>query len=251
MYNLGLVGKNLQHSGSKIYFENKFKKEGLKNFTYNLYELRKIEEFNTLLKTKNVTGLNVTYPYKESIINHIDQLDIISKKTRSVNTLFINKKNNIKGYNTDVFGFEKSLESFLNSSKIKALVLGNGGVSKSICYVLEKKNIEYLVVSRKPNNDNIISYKNSEKYLETHKLIINTTILGGTEYIKKFPQINYDMLSKKHYMYDVIYNPIETIFLKKGKKKGANILNGQKMLILQAELSFEIWKKQIQGIKHV
>ena len=117
--------------------------------------------------------------------------------------------------------------------------------------MLQKKNIEYLVVSRKPNDDNIISYKNSEKYLETHKLIINTTILGGQEYIKKFPQINYEMLSKKHYMYDVIYNPIETLFLQKGKEKGASIINGQEMLILQAELSFEIWKKQIQGIKHV
>ena len=163
----------------------------------------------------------------------------------------IDQRGNLKGYNTDVFGFEKSLESFLNSFKIKALVLGNGGVSKSICYVLQKKNIEYLVVSRKPNDDNIISYKNSEKYLETHKLIINTTILGGQEYIKKFPQINYEMLSKKHYMYDVIYNPIETLFLQKGKEKGASIINGQEMLILQAELSFEIWKKQIQGIKHV
>ena len=197
MYNLGLIGKNLQHSASKIYFENKFKKEGLKNFAYNLYELTKIEEFNTLLKKKNITGLNVTYPYKQSIIKHIDELDIISKKTRSVNTLFINNKKNIKGYNTDVFGFEKSLELFLNNSKIKALVLGNGGVAQSICYVLEKKNIEYLVVSRKPNDDNIISYESSEKYLETHKLIINTTILGGQEYINKFPQINYEMLSTR------------------------------------------------------
>mgnify|MGYP001181230584 CR=1 FL=1 len=249
MYNLGLIGKNLQHSFSKKIFQNKFKKERLKNFSYNLYELNSIEKFNLLLEKKNLIGLNITSPYKASIIKYIDHLDDISRKTKSVNTVFINrKKRQIKGYNTDFFGFKKSLKLFLPKSKLKALVLGNGGVSKSICYALKELNIEFLIVSRKKNESNIISYEHCDKYLETHKLIINTTILGSKKLINYAPKINYKMLSEKNYMYDVVYNPKETLFLKKGKDRGANIMNGEKMLILQAELSFEIWKKEIQSI---
>lgn len=252
MHNLGLIGKNLQHSFSKDFFKKKFKRENLMNFSYNSYELNAIEELNQLLKNKNLTGLNITSPYKESIIKYVDHLDEISRKTKSVNTIFINKKTSkIKGYNTDFFGFKQSLELFLPQSKLKALVLGNGGVSKSICYVLKEKNIEFLIVSRKNNESNVISYENCEKYLSTHKLIINTTILGSGKLINQSPKINYNLLSKKNYMYDVVYNPEETLFLKKGKKKGANIMNGKKMLILQAELSFEIWKKEIQSILNV
>jgi len=252
MYNTGLIGKNLKYSFSKNYFENKFQREGLKNFSYNLYELNHISELHNLLRKKNLIGLNITSPYKESIIKYIDQLDEISKKIKSVNTIFINKKTQkIKGYNTDVIGFEKSLESFLPKQKIKALVLGNGGASKSVCYVLQKKNIEYLIVSREKTKNNIISYKCSEKYLNTHKLIINTTILGGNQFINSAPKINYNMLSKKHYMYDLIYNPEETLFLKKGQENGAKAINGEKMLKIQAEFSFAIWKKEIQSIKNV
>jgi len=248
MHNLGLIGKNLQYSFSKEFFHNKFKRENLINFSYNSYELNTIEELNILLQNKNLTGLNITSPYKESILKYIDHLDKISRKTKSVNTIFINKQTKkITGYNTDVFGFKRSLELFLPQTKLKALVLGNGGVSKSICYALKEKNIEFLIVSRKENENNVISYENCEKYLSTHKLIINTTILGSGKLINHAPKINYNLLSKKNYMYDVIYNPEETLFLKKGKDRGANIMNGKKMLMLQAELSFEIWKKEIQS----
>tara|TARA_B100001250_G_C19678592_1_gene734803 strand:+ start:127 stop:879 length:753 start_codon:yes stop_codon:yes gene_type:complete len=250
MYNLGLIGKNLQHSFSKKFFQKKFEKENLKNFSYKSYELNAIEEFPQLLQNKNLTGLNITSPYKESIIKYIDRLDEVSRKIKSVNTIFIKNKK-ITGYNTDFFGFKKSLELFLPKSKLKALVLGNGGVSKSICYALKEKNIEFLIVSRKQNASNVISYESCEKYLNTHKLIINTTILGGRKLINYTPKINYKMLSKKNYMYDVIYNPKETLFLKKGRERGANIMNGKKMLILQAELAFEIWRKEIQSIKNV
>ena len=250
MYNLGLIGKNLQHSFSKKFFKNKFQKENLTNFSYNSYELNTIEELPKLLQNKNLTGLNITSPYKESVIEYIDHLDEISKKTKSVNTIFIKNKK-INGYNTDFFGFKKSIELFLPKPKLKALVLGNGGVSKSICHALKEQNIEFLIVSRKQNKSNMISYENCEKYLDSHKLIINTTILGSSRLINHAPKINYKMLSKQHYMYDVIYNPKETLFLKKGRERGANIMNGKKMLILQAELAFEIWKKEIQSIKNV
>ncbi len=251
MYKIGLIGKDLKYSFSKKFFKNKFKKEGLKKFSYNLYELNTIEEFNLLLKNNNLIGLNITSPYKESVIQYIDFLDEISRKTQSVNTIFINKNKKITGYNTDFFGFKKSLELFLPKSKLKALVLGNGGVSKSICHVLREKNIEFLIVSRKPNKSNIISYENCEKYLNSHKLIINTTTLGGKKLINQAPKINYKMLSEKNYLYDVIYNPKETLFLKKGKDQGANIMNGEKMLIIQAELSFKIWQKKIKSIENV
>ena len=159
MYNLGLIGKNLQHSFSKKFFQNKFQKENLTNFSYNSYELNTIEELPKLLQNKNLTGLNITSPYKESVIEYIDHLDEISKKTKSVNTIFIKNKK-INGYNTDFFGFKKSIELFLPKSKLKALVLGNGGVSKSICHALKEQNIEFLIVSRKQNKSNMISYEN-------------------------------------------------------------------------------------------
>ena len=252
MYNLGLIGKNLQNSFSKKFFQKKFKKENLTNFSYKLYDLDNIKDFNLLLINKNITGLNVTSPYKESVIKYINHLDEISNKTKSVNTIFINNKTNkTKGYNTDVYGFKKSLELFTPKSNLKAIVLGNGGVSKSICFVLKEKKIDYIIVSRNNNKKDIISYKESEKYLKTHKLIINTTILGSNNLINFFPNINYNLISNKHYMYDLIYNPKETFFLKKGKEKGAKIMNGKKMLELQAEFSFRIWIKEIQSKKNV
>ena len=252
MYNIGLIGSDLQYSFSKKFFEKKFKKENLKNFSYDTYELNNIDELNSLLKKKNLIGLNITSPYKESVIKYLDQLDKVSRETKSVNTIFINNRTNkIIGFNTDFFGFKKSIELFLPKSKLKALVLGNGGVSKSICYALKEKKIEFIIVSRKDSGNNIISYEKTEQYLNTHKLIINTTVLGSKKFMNYAPKINYKMLSKQHYIYDVIYNPEITLFLRKSKNQGANIMNGKKMLMTQAELSFEIWKKEIQSIKNV
>ena len=146
MYKIGLIGKNLRNSFSKKLFDKKFNKENINDFNYNLFEINSIEELKSLIKRENIIGLNVTSPYKEIIINYIDKLDEISRITKSVNTIFINnKKNYIKGYNTDVYGFEKSLISLLPKKiKINALVLGNGGVSKSICYVLKKKRDRFF-----------------------------------------------------------------------------------------------------------
>lgn len=247
MFNLGLIGKNLKYSFSKKYFKLKFKKENLNNFKYELYELESLNDFSSLINKKNIIGLNVTSPFKEAIIQYLDHIDDISKNTKSVNTIFLNKKNKkLTGFNTDVHGFEKSLDIFLPQSKIKGIVLGNGGVSKSIKYVLRKKNIEFITVSRNTNENDIISYNNCEKYLQTHKLIINTTILGGGKYSDKAPKINYKLLNEKNYMFDVAYNPKETLFLKKGKKMGAKTMNGELMLKLQAELSFNIWSKELK-----
>jgi len=249
MYKIGLIGENLKYSFSKKYFDEKFKKECLHDFSYELYEINSIENFKNLLHIKNLIGLNITSPYKQSIIKYINKLDHISQKIKAVNTIFIDKvTSKIIGYNTDVYGFRKSLEMFLPKSKIKALVLGNGGASKAICYVLKKQNIDYLIVSRKPKGKNMISYKKSNDYIEKHKFIINTTILGSKKSISNYPNINYNLISKNHYIYDLIYNPKKTLFLKKSQQQGAHIMNGESMLILQAELSFQIWKKQIKKI---
>lgn len=251
MYKIGLIGKNLRNSFSKKLFDKKFKKENINDFNYNLFEINSIKELESLIEGEDIIGLNVTSPYKEIIINYIDELDEISRITRSVNTIFINnKKKYIKGYNTDVYGFEKSLISLLPKKiKINALVLGNGGVSKSICYVLKKREINFLIVSREKRNKHIISYEESEKYLQSHKLIINTTILGSKDHINLYPKINYEKLSKENYLFDVVYNPAESLFLNKGRGKGAKIMNGKTMLIAQAEHSFAIWKKNLQLIK--
>ena len=247
MFNLGLIGKNLKYSFSKKYFKLKFKKENLNNFIYELYELESLNDLSSILKNKKIIGLNVTSPFKESIIRYLDQIDDISKHTKSVNTIFINKKNRkLFGFNTDVHGFEKSLDLFIPRSKIKGMILGNGGVSKSIKYVLKKKNIEFVTVSRNANENDIISYNNCEKYLQTHKLIINTTILGAGKLSDKAPKINYKLLNKENYMFDLTYNPRETLFLKKSKKMGAKTINGELMLKLQAELSFNIWLKELK-----
>ena len=251
MYKIGLIGKNLRNSFSKKLFDKKFNKENINDFNYNLFEINSIEELKSLIKRENIIGLNVTSPYKEIIINYIDKLDEISRITKSVNTIFINnKKNYIKGYNTDVYGFEKSLISLLPKKiKINALVLGNGGVSKSICYVLKKRKINFLIVSREKRNKHIISYEESEKYLQSHKLVINTTILGSKDHRNLYPKINYEKLSKENYLFDVVYNPAKSLFLNKGREKGAKIMNGKTMLIAQAEHSFAIWKKNLQLIK--
>ena len=252
MFKIGLIGKKLQNSFSKKLFEKKFNKENINDFNYNLFEISSIEKFKSLIEDENIIGLNVTSPFKEIIINYVDELDEISRITKSVNTIFINnKKKKIKGYNTDVYGFEKSLISLLPKKiKINALVLGNGGVSKSICYVLKKRDIDFLIVSRRKKKiKHVISYEESEKYLQSHKLIINTTILGSKDHINLSPKINYEKLSKENYLFDVVYNPSKSLFLNKGSKKGAKIMNGKKMLIAQAEHSFAIWKKNVQLIK--
>lgn len=243
MRKFGLIGKNISYSFSENYFTKKFKTEHIKDASYTTFDINALEELKTLLKDKDLKGLNVTIPYKETIIPYLDKLNSKSAQINAVNTIKINKKGNLKGYNTDYYGFKKSLEPLLEDHHKKALILGTGGASKAIAFALDRLKISYKLVSRKPQQD-MLSYKDITKALLTkYQIIINCTPLGTFPAITKCPEIPYNGLSSQHLLYDLIYNPDETEFLKRGKKQGAKIKNGLEMLELQAEKAWEIWNK--------
>lgn len=238
----GLIGFPLSHSFSPSYFKAKFEREKIANCHYDLFPLKKIEDFSALLEVqKNLSGLNVTIPYKEEIIPYLDEMDEIAKSVGAVNTIqFENGK--LKGYNTDVIGFQESLSGIVQDFHTKALILGTGGAAKAIAYALDQMNIRYIFISRHPNNENEISYEYlTEKVLNKFLLIINTTPLGMSPDINISPLQNTQLLSKNHLVFDLIYNPEKTLLLQQAAQQGANIKNGQEMLELQAEASWDIW----------
>ena len=239
----GLIGHPLTHSFSKQYFENKFENENIIDCSYKLYDIKNISFYKNVIENQNLIGLNVTIPYKESVIDLLDKIDEIAKDISAVNTIKIDPKTKkTTGYNTDYYGFKKSLKPFLKNTHERALVLGTGGASKAIAYVLNELNINCLFVSRTPKKDNEISYEEVNEYvIKHHQIIINTTPLGTYPNINDFPNIPYELLTANHLLYDLVYNPEETMFLKKGKEKGAITINGLQMLKLQAEKSWEIW----------
>jgi shikimate dehydrogenase len=237
MKNFGLIGKSLKHSFSKDFFNKKFKELHLEGYHYNNYEITNINEVINLIREKNIIGLNVTIPYKTEIIKILDQIDDRAKAIKAVNTIKI-ENNKITGYNTDIIGFEKSISPLIKERK-KALILGNGGSSKTVQYVLNKKRIDYTVISRSGNKN----YQNINKEdIFNNKIIINTTPLGMFPNIESCPDIPYEHINKEHLVFDLIYNPEETLFLKKAKTKGCEIKNGLEMLKTQANESWKIWK---------
>ena len=236
MKKFGLIGKSLKHSFSKDFFNQKFKELNLKNYFYENYEITNINKIRDLIKTNSLSGLNVTIPYKQEIFNHLDKVDNIARKIGSVNTIKI-ENNKLIGYNTDIIGFERSIDPLIKERK-KALILGNGGSSKTVQYVLNKKRIEYTVISRSGSKN----YHNINKEdILNHIIIINTTPLGMFPNIESYPDIPYQYINKKHLIFDLIYNPEETHFLKKAKSKGCEIKNGLEMLKIQANESWKIW----------
>lgn len=240
MRKYGLIGYPLQHSFSPRYFADKFENEQIKDASYQNYELVDIAEFEELL-SEDLSGINVTIPYKEKIISYLDELDEVSESIGAVNTIRIDN-GMLKGYNTDVYGFQHSLLNFLDGKQInRALILGTGGSSKAVAFVLDRLDIPFLKVSRvKEKGDISYSELNSEQIRDSH-LIINTTPLGMYPNEQNKPNLNYDAFSGKHYAYDLIYNPEKTLFLIEAEKRGALIQNGKEMLKLQAEKSWEIW----------
>ena len=240
MHKFGLVGKNISYSFSKNYFTKKFKKLGLLNYEYYTYDIESIQDFPDIIR-QHVVGLNVTIPYKEEIIDFLDEIDEEANKIGAVNTIKIIKNNKLKGFNTDVYGFEESLQPLLESHHKNALVLGTGGASKAVAFVLQKLNINYLIMSRNPVNDQLAYRDLSKDILKDYKIIINCTPVGTFPDIDVYPDIPYQHLTEKHLLYDLIYNPVKTRFLMEGEKRGATIQNGLKMLGLQAEKSWEIW----------
>jgi shikimate dehydrogenase len=242
MHNYGLVGKNISYSFSKEYFKNKFKKLKLYNYKYSNFDLSTLEEFSKLL-LQPIKGLNVTIPYKEEIIDFLDEIDNEAEKIGAVNTIKILENSRLKGFNTDAFGFEESIKPLLLKHHKNALVLGSGGASKAIVYVLNKLKINFKVVSRNPSHDQIGYNSIFENELETFTIIINCTPVGTSPDVNSCPKIPYQYLTKWHLLYDLIYNPQKSTFLKKGESKGATVINGLNMLKLQAEKSWEIWNK--------
>jgi shikimate dehydrogenase len=241
MRKFGLIGYPLGHSFSKKYFEAKFEKEGIKDCLYDLYEIEDITLFPKIVKENpELIGMNVTIPYKEKVIPYLDQLDPACQKIGAVNTIqFLNGKT--IGHNTDVIGFEKSLLPLLKNHHQNALILGTGGAAKAVQFVLEKLNISFKYVSRKKAKEHLLYTDLNEEIIEKYTLIINTTPLGMFPKIDNLPNLPYQFISKKHLVYDLIYNPLETAFLQKAKAQGATIKNGLEMLQIQAEESWKIW----------
>jgi len=243
----GLLGKNISYSFSKKYFTDKFNQLGLLDHSYENFDMESIDNFPIVLNENidNLKGLNVTIPYKEDVFKYLDELDEEAEKIGAVNTIKILDGYRLKGFNTDVYGFEKSLEPFLKKHIEYALILGTGGASKAIAFALNKLNISFLFVSRKPNKKDTISYKEmDENILNKYSLIINCTPLGTFPKIDEFPQIPYEFLNENHLLFDLIYNPSKSKFLEKGEKKGATIKNGEEMLELQADKSWKIWNSK-------
>ena len=236
----GLIGKDISYSFSKKFFSRKFINEGLNNCSYENYDISSISELLEVINDTKIKGLNVTIPYKESVIELLNHIDPIAKKIGAVNTIKIDKQNKLLGYNTDYIGFKQSLESNISNQK-RALVLGTGGASKAIVYALKTLNIKTLLVSRKKREESITYEDISNQIIKDHTIIINCTPLGTYPNIEECPKIPYQYITERHLCYDLIYNPIKTKFLILSEKEGASIINGNEMLKNQAIESWKIW----------
>ena len=235
--NYGLIGTNLKHSFSKDYFERKFKSLNYKNHSYKNFEINNLNSLRELISKNNLSGLNVTIPFKEQILNYVDDLDDSAEKIGSINTIKVNK-NKITGFNTDADGFEKSFKPLIENRN-GAIILGNGGASKAIQYVLTKNKINFKVISRSGE----IKYENlSNLDIVENLILINATPLGMYPDVHSCPKIPYNFLSEKHLVYDLVYNPKETVFLQKARKQKCKVSNGYQMLLNQADLSWKIWE---------
>lgn len=238
----GLIGFPLTHSFSKKYFTEKFEKEGLKDCRYENFAIPTINQLSDILAKPGLSGLNVTIPYKESVLSFLDELDPVVKKIRACNCITIKDKK-LKGYNTDIIGFERSLLEHFKSPHKHALILGTGGSAKAVEFVLKKLEISYKYVSRKPSVKHYSYEQLTADVIQKNTLIINTTPLGMFPNVTQAPPIPYDHLTAKHFLFDLIYNPEKTLFLKKGEEKGAMIQNGFDMLVYQSEENWKRWNE--------
>jgi shikimate dehydrogenase len=243
MLKYGLIGKSLAHSFSKSFFENYFSLNKIKA-SFDNYEFQNLEDLKSFLSRKEVLGCSVTIPYKEQIIPLLDILSEEAKEIGAVNCIKL-ENNRWVGYNTDVFGFRQSLKPFLTNKHEKALVLGTGGASKAVSYALKLIGIDVVFVSRNPKNKNEFSYGDINEFmLKACKLVINTTPIGMYPANEECIEFPFEYLTEEHLVVDLIYNPEETIFLKKSKENHATILNGNSMLKEQALKSWAIWNDE-------
>ncbi len=238
----GLIGKTLKHSFSQAYFTKKFAEWKRDGYTYKNFELPSIEGFKTLIVTNpNLSGLNITIPYKQAVIPFLDKLSREANVIGAVNVIKFDKGELI-GHNTDWIGFSESLKPLLRKEDKRALILGTGGASLAIAYALEEMNISYLKVSRS-KAENYLSYENASEDLGEFQLVINTTPLGTYPKTEERPPLDLAKVTSQHLFFDLTYNPEKTLFLKEAEQRGARIKNGADMLIIQADKAWEIWNE--------
>ncbi len=247
MKKFGLIGYPLGHSFSKNFFNEKFHSENI-DAEYVNFEIPTIEDFSNVIKSNpTLCGLNVTIPYKEQVIGYLDELDSDAAAIGAVNVIKIEKikgKTKLTGYNSDVMGFTQSIESLLEPNHTKALILGTGGASKAINYGLHKLGLETKFVSRSKRNDNTITYDDiTPEIMNEYKVIVNCTPTGMYPQADECPKIPYEYVTPEHLMYDLLYNPDTTLFMKNGSDRGAIVKNGLEMLLLQAFGAWEIWNR--------
>jgi len=247
MKTYGLIGHRLGYSFSKGFFTEKFEKENLAGHEYVNFELDSIEEFPEIFKQNDhIAGLNCTIPYKQQIMPYLDEIDEEAAKVGAINTVKIIRTADgvkLKGFNTDIYGFENSLKPMLGDKHKKALILGTGGASKAIKYILDKLGLTYVSASieEQLQRDEIRYEQIDEALLKEYLVVINATPLGTFPKVDNCPNIPYEFITADHVLFDLVYNPEETLFMKKGKEKGAAVKNGLEMLHGQAKKAWEIW----------
>lgn len=248
MKNYGLIGYPLSHSFSPDYFAEKFKNLGIDDASYKAFEISDIVSINELIQQHHLLGFNVTIPYKTDIISILDDIDPDAAEIGAVNCVKVLWNDHtflLKGYNTDYNGFIESIRPLLHSGISKALIIGSGGSSKAVYFALKKEHIPSLILTRHSSSSNHLGYEQLKpEHIQESLLIINTTPLGMYPKIDACPEIPYEYITSAHIVIDLIYNPQETVFLKKAKEQGATVLNGIEMLSRQADISWEIWNKK-------
>ncbi len=259
MHQFALIGKSLKHSFSPDYFKKKFQQEGLNNMIYSAQELSDITDLPAWLRAnEQIKGFNVTIPYKQSVCKYIDQLYGPAAGLNIVNTVVVERNVPdfdgqkipgmfLKGFNTDIYGFKESIKPLMRPWFERALILGTGASAGSVAYVLYKLGVDTLFVSRSPEGEQEIGYEDiNEHVIKFHPLIINTSPIGQFPNNEELVNIPYEFITDKHLLYDLIYNPDETAFLREGRERGAMVHNGFSMLVMQADQSLRTWLNAIQ-----
>ena len=242
----GLIGKNIEYSFSRKFFSEKFSSDNkYSNYDYTNYDIKSIHDLNNVFNSKNLCGLNVKIPYKEKIISFLDKISDEAEQIGAVNTICFENGSKV-GYNTDIFGFTESLKMNKIYNIDSALILGTGGAAKTIIYFCNKNNIPFNIVSRQESNLNLSYNELNEDIFKKRVLIVNCTPLGTYPDINNCPKLPYELINKENILFDLVYNPSETLFMKKGKKIGCKTLNGYEMLRFQAEMSWKIWEDFIK-----